>query len=110
MKRLLEKEEEAKRVEKEKMEKEMEEMREREKQMRWEMDSKRGIVETNEREHALLQEERNRFKASCEAYQKRISQLTTRLSEIELKNGMAKFDQISLLSNVPSISSAIDSR
>lgn len=110
MKRLLEKEEEAKRVEKEKMEKEMEEMREREKQMRWEMDSKRGIVETNEREHALLQKERNRFKASCEAYQKRISQLTTRLSEIELKNGMAKFDQISLLSNVPSISSAIDSR
>ena len=100
MKRLLEKEEETKRVEKEKMEKEMEEMREREKQLRWEMDSKRGIVETREREHGLLQEERDRFKTSCEAYQKRISQLTTRLSEIELKNGMAKFDQISLLSHV----------
>ncbi|CBK22048.2 LOW QUALITY PROTEIN: uncharacterized protein [Blastocystis hominis] len=100
MKRLLEKEEETKRVEKEKLEKEMEEMREREKQLRWEMDSKRGIVETREREHGLLQEERDRFKTSCEAYQKRISQLTTRLSEIELKNGMAKFDQISLLSHI----------
>lgn len=100
MKRLLEKENEEKRAEREKMEKQMEEIREKEKQLRWEMDSKRGIVETNEREHALLQEERNRFKESSELYQKRIAQLTRRLSEIELKFGMAKFDQISILSNV----------
>ena len=100
LKRLLEEEAAAQREEREKLEKQRAALEEREKQLQWELSWNRGIVETRDRERALLRSERSRFEKRCDALEKRIAQLRSRLSEAELKSGVAKLEQVSVLSSV----------